>query len=291
MNANISSRPRLAVIGDPISHSLSPALQGFLIQYFNLSFTYEAVRVSARALPAFIKELRAGNFSGANVTIPHKQAVMPLLDDLSETASQIGAVNTITSAAGLLTGHNTDAPGFLRAVQGAEIELKNQKVLILGAGGAATAVLHVLLEAGASTIYLCNRSDARAEKLRGALSDAHQDKLRVITWDDRGNWLQTRPVTVIVNTTSAGMPPQQQLSPLPKSALYEALTLIDLIYNPMETVLLREAKQAGAKTLNGLAMLIYQGVAALELWSRQKLETGGIYGEIEKHLLAQMSNR
>jgi shikimate dehydrogenase len=265
-------------------------LHGFLIKHFDLSFTYEAVRVSAASLPAFVQEMRSGTFVGANVTIPHKQAIMPLLDDLSTTAERIGAVNTITSAAGALTGHNTDAPGFLCAVQAAHIEIKDQEVLVLGAGGAAIAVLHVLLAAGASMIHICNRNAARAEKLRSEIAGDQRKKLRVISWEERESLLRLRPVTMIVNTTSAGMAPQHDVSPLPESALHADLTAIDLIYNPAETVLLREARMAGARTLNGLPMLIYQGVAALELWSRQKLEVGGIYGEIEKLLLAQISN-
>jgi shikimate dehydrogenase len=162
--------------------------------------------------------------------------------------------------------------------------------MILGAGGAAAAVLRVLLEEGASSIYICNRNTARAGKLRDATSGEQQEKLRLVKWEERQRWLHMRPVTMIVNTTSAGMSPQQNSSPLPAAVLYAGMTVIDLIYNPIETVLLHDANKVGARTLNGLPMLIHQGVAALEMWSRQKLEIGGIYGDLEKHLLAQMRN-
>ncbi len=290
MHSESPLRQRLAVIGDPISHSLSPVLQNSLIGHFDLPFHYEAVRVAPSALPAFIQKMRAGEFAGVNVTIPHKQAIIPLLDDLATTALQIGAANTIVNEAGWLLGHNTDAPGFLRALQAAEIDLENQDLLLLGAGGAAKAVLHVALAAGASTIYICNRDNARAEALRRPLTSDQQDKLRVIKWKDRESWLRMQPVTVIANATSAGMPPQQHLSPLPATALHGGLTVIDLIYNPGETLLLRETKKRGGKTLNGLSMLIYQGVAALELWSRKRLEIGGIYPELEQQLLAKIGN-
>jgi shikimate dehydrogenase len=284
-----SSHPRLAVIGDPISHSLSPVLQNFLIARFALPFTYEAVRVAPADLPAFVQKMRAGEFAGANVTIPHKQAVIPLLDDLSSSAHQVGAANTLVPEAGLLIGHNTDVSGLLQAARAAALDFKNQDVLLLGAGGAARAVLEVLCEAEASTIYICNRDRVHAEKLRHALSPHARENVRVLAWEDRESWLHLRPVTMIVNATSAGMPPQQNAAPLPGAMLYENLTVIDLIYNPLETVLLREAKKAGAQTLNGLAMLIYQGVAALELWSKQKLEIGEMYAEIESLLIAKIS--
>ena len=285
---NSKTSPRLAVIGDPISHSLSPLLQNSLIAHFELPFAYEAVRVAAHELPAFVQRIRAGEFAGANVTIPHKQTIMPLLDDLAGTARSIGAVNTIVNEAGVLLGYNTDAPGLQRALQAAKIDLAHQDVLLLGAGGSANAVLHVALAAGASTIYLCNRDAGRAERLRHTLNGEHQERLRLIEWSERESWLRLQPVTVIVNATSAGMAPQQNLSPLPSASLHKNVAVIDLIYNPLETELLRAAKKAGAKILNGLPMLIYQGVAALELWSRQKLDLGEIYAEIETRLMSKV---
>lgn len=286
MKSDPGSRRRLCVIGDPISHSLSPVLQSFLIEHFDLPFTYEAVRVVPNELPAFVEKLRAGEFAGASVTLPHKQAVMPLLEECSPTARHIGAVNTIVPEGGLLHGHNTDAAGFLRAAQAAQIDFKNQKVLLLGAGGAAKAVLHVLREQGAGAIHICNRDLARAEKWLAAGAQESQKELHLVEWEKREQWLQAGPVNVIINATSAGMPPQREISPLPAAALRKDLAVIDLIYNPPETLLLQEAKKAGARVLNGLPMLIHQGVAAMELWSGQKLDIGGIHAEIEKELLA-----
>ena len=284
MNARSHLPRRLAVIGDPIAHSLSPALQNFLIAYFDLPFVYEAVRVSPGELAGFVQKLRAGEYAGVNVTIPHKQAIIPLLDELTAAAAGISAVNTLVPEAGILRGHNTDVPGFLRSVQAAGIRLQNQNVLVLGAGGAAAAVIRAVLDAGANVVYACNRDPSRAEKLCAKYGAGRARSMGLIKWEEREDWLRMQPVTVIVNATSAGMPPQQQLSPLPASAFYPGLTVVDLIYHPRETLLLRDARAAGATALNGLSMLIYQGVAALELWSQRQLEIDDIYAALEKQL-------
>ncbi len=285
-----SNRRRLAVIGDPIAHSLSPALQNFLIAHFDLPFHYEAARVSSEGLPAFVQRMRTGEFAGANVTLPHKQTVVSLLDELTPSAQSMGAVNTIVCEAGLLRGYNTDAPGFTRCLQAAGVAIKNQAVLVLGAGGAATAVVHALLAAGVGAIYICNREAARAKKICEKISRGNSEKMRLLKWEEREDWLRLRPVTMIINATSAGMPPQQNVSPLSRSAFYAGLHVVDLIYRPRETLFLREAKQAGALTWNGLPMLIYQGVAALELWSRQQFECSHIYAEIERRLCAEIDS-
>ncbi|MDL1879219.1 shikimate dehydrogenase, partial [Cytophagia bacterium CHB2] len=168
---------RLAVIGDPISHSLSPLMQNFLIAHFDLPFQYEALRVSVNELPAVIARLRRGEFAGVNVTIPHKQAIIPLLDDLEEGAQRMGAVNTVISSNGVLLGHNTDVIGFQRTLESAGINVAQEEVLVLGAGGAAAAVLFSLLEMGAGMIYISNRDRVRAERLRKTFSEEDQERV------------------------------------------------------------------------------------------------------------------
>ncbi len=285
-----STTQRLAVIGDPISHSLSPLMQNFLIAHFDLPFQYEALRVSVNELPAVIARLRRGELAGVNVTIPHKQGIIPLLDDLEEGAQRIGAVNTVVSSNGVLLGHNTDAVGFQRTLESAGINVAEEEVLVLGAGGAAAAVLCSLLEMGAGVIYLSNRDPVRAQRLREAFSGEEQEKIRMISWPERLELLQMPAVSIIINTTSLGMSPNVANSPLPASAFRADMTAIDLVYNPYETRFLREAKQAGAKTVPGLPMLIYQGVAALQLWSGEKLDIAKVYDRLEEKLRATLQS-
>lgn len=286
-----STTQRLAVIGDPISHSLSPLMQNFLIAHFALPFQYEALRVSVNELPAVIARLRRGEFAGVNVTIPHKQAIIPLLDDLDEGAQRMGAVNTVISSNGVLLGHNTDVIGFQRTLESAGINVAQEEVLVLGAGGAAAAVLFSLLEMRAGMIYISNRDRVRAERLRKTFSEEDQERVRIISWPERLELLQVPAVSIIINATSLGMLPNVATSPLPASAFRPDMTAIDLVYNPYETKFLREAKQAGAKTVPGLPMLIYQGVAALELWSKQKLAIAEVYNLLERKLRATLQSR
>lgn len=286
-----STTQRLAVIGDPISHSLSPHMQNFLIAHFDMPFQYEALRVSMNELPAVIARLRRGEFAGVNVTIPHKQAIIPLLDDLDEGAQRMGAVNTVVSSNGVLLGHNTDVIGFQRTLESAGIFVAQEEVLVLGAGGAAAAVLFSLLDMRAGVIYLSNRDPARAQRLRETFSKEDQERVRIISWPERLELLQMPAVSIIINATSLGMLPNIADSPLPASAFRPNMTAIDLVYNPYETKFLREAKQAGAKTVPGLPMLIYQGVAALELWSKQKLAIAEVYNLLERKLTATRQSR
>lgn len=286
-----STTQRLAVIGDPISHSLSPLMQNFLIAHFDLPFQYEALRVSVNELPGVIARLRRGELAGVNVTVPHKQAIIPLLDDLDEGAQRMGAVNTVVSSNGLLLGHNTDVIGFQRTLESAGINVAQEEVLVLGAGGAAAAVLFSLLEMRAGVIYISNRDHARAQRLRATFSEEEQEKIRVISWPERLELLQMPAVSIIINTTSLGMSPNVAASPLPASAFHAGMTAIDLVYNPYETKFLREAKQAGVKIVSGLPMLIYQGAAALQLWSGQKLDIAEVYDMLENKLRATLQSQ
>ncbi|MGH7595657.1 MAG: shikimate dehydrogenase [bacterium] len=279
------SAKKLAVIGDPISHSLSPVLQNFLIRHFALPFTYEALHVRLANLPAMIQRLRDGEFHGINVTIPHKQAVLPLLDEIEETAARIGAVNTIAVDNGKLLGYNTDVIGFRRSLEAANISVEGKTVLVLGAGGAARAVVFALLQALAGKIFLCNRSKARVEELMTTLAKYAADgRLQNVPWLNRNSWIAATAPEVIVNTTSVGMHPQIHESPLSNHVFTLNQVAVDLVYNPLQTAFLQAAIAADAKTINGLGMLIHQGVAALELWSKTPLDIRGIYSNLENEL-------
>jgi shikimate dehydrogenase len=273
---------KLAVIGDPIAHSLSPVLQSFLIRHFALPFTYEALKIRTNELPKMMQRLRNGEFRGINVTIPHKQAVLPFLDEVEETAGRLGAANTIAAEENKLIGFNTDVTGFLHSLEAAGILLRGKNVFVLGAGGAARAVVFALLKTGAQKIFLCNRRADRADAVLAAF--ANDNRLQNVRWPERLNWLQNNKIDVVINATSMGMHPQLNESPLPPAAFSPYMIAFDLIYNPPATAFLRDAARAGAKTANGLGMLIEQGVAALEIWSQRKFDLRDIYTNLENEL-------
>ncbi len=279
---------RLAVIGDPISHSLSPVLQNFLISHFGLPFTYEALQVHAADLPSLVACLRRGELAGVNVTQPHKQAIRACLDELVYPANHIGAVNTVRAENGKLFGHNTDAEGFQRGLQQAQIEVREKEVFVLGAGGAAKAVVFALLAGEVGVIHLSNRNGERAQQLRARLSAPEQARVQIIDWEERERTLRALAINVVINATSLGMSATRDISPC--SFFRKEMAVIDLIYNPHETLFLQQARQAGAITGNGLPMLMYQGVAAMELWSGSKLEIAEVYSELEEKLLRTLSS-
>ncbi len=277
---------KLAIIGDPISHSLSPTLQSFLIRHFTLPFTYEALHVRPNELPQIMQRLRAGEFRGINVTLPHKQSVLPFLHRLDATAASIGAVNTIVAEAERLIGYNTDARGFERSLANIGRLDAAPTALVLGAGGAARAVIFALIQARVKKIIVCNRSAERAATLLAAfVRHAAPNQLQNLPWTERVDWLRKNEMKFIINTTRVGMHPHDDESPLPATAFTAAMTVIDLVYNPLQTQFLRAAKLAGAKTVNGLGTLIYQGVAALELWCQQSLAVSEIYSSLENELM------
>ncbi|MCI0694493.1 shikimate dehydrogenase [candidate division KSB1 bacterium] len=279
------SAQKLAVIGDPIAHSLSPVLQNFLIRHFDLPFAYEALHIRPAELPNMMQRLRLGEFGGINVTLPHKQAVLSYLDGIDSTAKKIGAVNTIAAETTGIIGYNTDVLGLLRSFEAAGLAIAGKRLLVLGAGGAARAAILALLITRARQIVLCNRSPERAETAMMSFANyAGRDQLQTIAWPDRIVWMEKNMPDIIINTTSLGMHPHIDASPLPHHVFSQQMTVIDLVYNPLQTVFLQTARAAGAKTINGLGMLIYQGVAALELWSQQKLDIRSIYSNVEKEL-------
>jgi shikimate dehydrogenase len=279
------STQKLAVIGDPISHSLSPVLQNFLIQHFALAFTYEALQVRAADLPGMMTRLRKGEFRGINVTIPHKQAVLAFLNEVEATAASVGAVNTIMADNGKLIGYNTDVLGFQRSLEAAKVLMADKAVLILGAGGAARAVMFALLQAGARKIFLSNRNSARAEELIAAFAAyAGDGQLQNVPWSNRSSWTAANAPDIIVNATRLGMHPQIDESPLPKQVFVSNTVAVDLVYNPVQTAFLQAANEAGATTVNGLGMLIHQGLAALEIWSKRKFDIREIYANLENEL-------
>ncbi len=275
---------RLAVIGYPIHHSISPAMHQAALDLYGIPVVYERREVVPDKLPAFIDSLRDGEWMGINVTVPHKEAVIPLLDGLSPDAEAIGAVNTVVASDGRLVGYNTDADGFLRALrERGEFDPAGRDVALLGAGGAARAVLWALCRAGARKVTIFNRHVERAERLRMAaavwgistqLDVARIDQFSVSAKLSRGG--------LLVNATSVGLAPTE--TPVAAESIPEGILVVDLIYNPRPTRLLREAGERGARTLDGLPMLVHQGAAAFERWMGRAAPVDVMFAAAERAL-------
>jgi shikimate dehydrogenase len=261
------------VIGNPVEHSLSPAIHNAAFQTLGLNFVYLAWRVEA--IGDAIKGLRAlGNFRGASVTIPHKVAAVPFLDDVEPTARHIGAINTIVSEGGKLTGHNTDATGALRALRESGVSLKGQWVVMLGSGGAARAIAFALAAEGAIDRLVLlgidkNERNTLAGDLRSktamAVDDRHLDEHSLK--QDLAN------SQVLIHCSPTGMSPKVEETCVPASLLHAGLAVMDIVYNPRETRLLKDAKAAGCRTIPGLEMFLHQAAAQFELWTNRPAPT------------------
>ena len=258
---------RVGIIGYPLGHSVSPAFQQAAFDHHGLDARFEVWETPPDALREVVAGLHAPDALGASVTVPHKAAVIPFLDRLSEPAQRVGAVNLIVNRDGLLEGHNTDTTGFLRALrEDGAFDLAGKRVLLLGSGGAARAVAHVLLEQGVAALTIANRTVERARQLVADLGDGAALSAVSLEPSDLavdGGW------HLIVNCTTLGMRHSagEKRSPIPSASIPSGALVYDLVYNPQQTPLLREAKRAGARTLGGLPMLIYQGAEAFQLWT------------------------
>lgn len=257
----------LGVMGHPIAQSKSPHMHNQALINQQLPFTYLAFDVHPEQLSQAVNGLRALGARGWNVTIPHKVSIMPLLDEVSEDAQKIGAVNTVVNEAGKLFGYNTDGAGYLKSlVEETGIRVSGQRVLILGAGGAARGVAYALTQSGAGDIVIANRTLEKAEQLCSFLT--RMADVKAIGLDQIGKWIDDR--TLIVNTTSVGMHPNVQELPLEEALLPDGAVVSDLIYNPLKTMLLKRAEQRGCVTHNGVGMFIHQGALAYEKWTGVK---------------------
>ena len=280
---NDSSLLQVGLIGDPVAHSYSPRFQQAALDTLGIPARYELWHTPASELPARIAALRDPRCLGANVTIPHKEAIAPLLDSVDPLAVRIGAINTIVRRGEQLFGYNTDAPGLLHVLAeqgiggrlpGGEISLQGYTAVLLGAGGAARGTAFALTQAEVTRLIILNRSLERAQRLA---ADAQQGgNTQVFTLSDP-YLLVPHPASIIINATSVGMHTankqrETRESPLPADVLarFAPDTLVfDMIYNPIETHLLCQARTLGLRAVNGLPMLLHQGALAFSLWTGQ----------------------
>lgn len=265
---------RVGLIGDPVAHSLSPRFQQAALDACGIAARYELWLTPADKLVERVRSLCEKNCLGANVTIPHKRAVMPLLDKIDLLAERIGAVNTIVHRDDYLYGYNTDAPGLLHALKeqgvgkagpGGQISLKGYTAVLLGAGGAARGAAFALTDAGVERLIILNRHLERAQMLAADVQQHYDGP--VFSLNDPA-FLIPHPSAIIINATSLGMHEDASMLPTEVLARFAADTFVyDMIYNPSQTYLLCQARTIGLRTANGLSMLLHQGALSFTLWT------------------------
>ena len=272
---------RLAgIIGHPVAHSLSPAFQAAAFASCGLDVRYELWDTPAAGLAQRLESLRDPSVLGANVTIPHKEAVIPLLDELGGQSARAGAVNTIVNREGRLFGFNTDGPGFVAALRNeANFDPAGKEVLLLGAGGAARGIAFALAETKAAQIGIWNRTPERANRLAADVSVAGGTAVYV-------NSPPHRAYDCVVNCTSLGMEGTgtEAESPSEFEHVRPGSLAVDIVYKPEDTAFLKAARSAGLQTLGGLPMLIYQGALAFELWTGVRAPVDVMFEAARKQL-------
>jgi len=263
---------RAGVIGHPLGHSLSPAIFQAAFDAAGVDAQYEKWETEPDQLEGRLNALRGDDFLGATVTIPHKEAVVPLLDRLDDTATRTGAVNTIANEEGQLVGHNTDVAGFARALRDdACFDAKSKRIGIIGAGGAARAISLAMVEAGASIILLTGRTPRRLDKICADLRKLEPPGT-TITWAHWGDgvFMTVLPsCDLLVNCTPVGTKTSDTdgQSPIDAQWLPKRGIVFDLVYNPPETPLLKAAKERGLTPVSGLGMLVYQAAESFRIWT------------------------
>ena len=276
----ITGRTRVyGILGFPISHTFSPPLQNSAFQATRIDAAYLPFEVKPEALSAAIEGIRGLQMGGVNVTIPYKVEVLPFLDKITPIARMIGAVNTIRNDEGCLIGTNTDGRGFVRSLSRLPFAPENQTILILGAGGSARSILVALAEARANRIFLVNRTPEKAQQLAEEFSPYFPGT------EMRGESLANLvhlPVDLLINTTSVGM--EDYETPVDLAQFRTLKRVADIIYNPRQTMLLKQAEQLKIPFINGIGMLLHQGCEAFEFWMNQEAPVASM----EKQLLSML---
>ncbi len=268
----MSPQPRYAVIGNPVEHSLSPQLFTWLFSELGIRTDYSRQLVLPEDLPNIIARLNRGDWQGLSVTLPHKEAVCGMLDELDSSAMRVRACNTVVRLpSGRLRGFNTDGAGLRLALQHAEADLSGAQVILLGAGGAARAAAFEVASAGARELTIANRTVERAERLVADLVKAGvASAVRAIPLEDEAISKALANASIAINCTSVGLLAPGQ-SPLPSVChLRAGQTVLDMVYRPLQTSLLKRATAEGAKTVDGLWMLIFQAFEQLRLWTERQ---------------------
>jgi shikimate dehydrogenase len=283
MGGGIMVKKLFAVLGDPIGHSMSPVMHNDLFSFYNIDADYLPFQVKEEDLHDAVKGLKAIGVGGFNVTVPHKSKIIPFLDGVDELAANIGAVNTVVNENGQLIGYNTDGPGFLQGLYNYLPKIAGQKVIIIGAGGAARAIYLTLAKEKPLVLDIANRT---LEKAWGLIKDCpYSVSSRACSFDEASESLAD--YDLVIQTTLIGMSPKIYEQPIPLNNLRKQTVICDIIYNPLETQFLTEARLKGASIQNGLDMFVYQGALAFEKWT-------GIFPDILRmrdNVLKQLGGR
>lgn len=273
----------IGVIGHPIEHSMSPPMHNNAYKQLNMDYVYVAFHVLPEDIGNLILSSKTLGIKGLNVTIPHKTTVIPYLDEIDETAEKIGAVNTIQFKDGVAKGYNTDGIGAINSIK-KHVKLQDKNVMVIGAGGASKAISFTLINEKIKSLTIVNRSKENAEKLiENIKKQTNFNNIGYHAMEDSENIINE--VDVIINTTPIGMYPNHEVQPPIKTDyINKKHVVMDIIYNPLETQLLKQAKANGAKTINGTSMLINQGLVSFEIFTGQK----ATYESFEEALLSQL---
>jgi len=277
---------RFALLGEPLGHSLSPALHKAIYRQLEIDdASYRAVELPDERLKSFFSGFRVGGFDGVNITVPHKATIIPMLDEVDNKAKLLNAVNCVNRVGNKLTGFNTDMMGFDYSLRQQQMEIEGNEFAIIGAGGSAQAVGAVLAEGEAKLISILNRTPERAETLKETILAVNPD-VNVKLVDEDKLVARAKHLDCVINTTSVGMSPNVNESPLSDAASKElfspSLLAFDLVYNPLTSKFLKAAEAQGATTANGLQMLVAQAVYSVEIWMG-----GNIVAHVDMNALAR----
>lgn len=271
----------VGVLGDPVDGNPTGVMEEAGFQELGLNFRYITVRVTQENLENAMKGVRAFGMRGMNLTMPHKVNVIPMLDELTNAAEIIGAVNTVINENGRLIGENTDGKGFLLSLEEAGVKVKGKKAVLLGAGGAAKAIAVEGALAGLEKIIIVNRNRERGETLTKLLNEKTECKAVYAEWKE--SYRIPADTDILINATSIGLFPNVDEKPdLEYSTILENMAVCDVIFNPIHPVFLQEAEKQGAKTINGIGMLVRQGALNFELWTKQKAPVDVMYEALNK---------
>lgn len=272
----------VGILGWPVSHSVSPQMHNAAFAHLGVNFAYIALPCAPEGLGQALLAFKALGFAGANITIPHKERVFDHLDHISELSLRSGSVNTLYLQDGKLCGTTTDGLGALSHMESQGFDLNSKHVIVLGNGGSAKSIAHALAHSrNPQKITICGRDESKAQSLLDSLSSSSipVDFHKLSDWDRLAEENQ-----VIIHTTPLGMHPNISDSPLAESQILPSHTVYDIVYNPRQTQLLKNAQSAGAKALGGLGMLVHQGALSQELWTGQKAPTEIMFEAAERAL-------
>lgn len=258
-----AGRTAAAVIGDPVLHSLSPTIYNAAFEHDQVNWSYSAVNITGEQVSDALEEMRQSEVGGLSVTMPHKEIVANLVDETTRHAERLGAVNCVSKYGSTLVGHNTDGEGFIKAIEAETKErTEGKSYLVIGAGGAAKAVTLALGEAGASEVIVSSRNASKSRKAASLAGQVGRS----------GSLSEAEGVDVIINATPIGMrgAGNEDQLPLPVEAMHKGQVIVDLIYHPLQTEFLKNASRIGARTMNGIGMLIHQAALQYTLWTNKE---------------------